>query len=316
VAVSAEQLIALAKEAADLTNVADYVTDATWLSWINAAATELHRLVTNKFKATYFRSFDFTFAAGTSQLTLPPDFWRFKGLDIDPDTSRRREVRPYNFQERNQLRPNDVRNWDPLLFATDRFYNVIGSSFLKLQPQEQAAGAYRLYYTPKVKPLTFMRTIARNVGADEIIEFLPTFPDSMGFTHGRFSWVDVGNMITISGATNAANNGTYTILTITGTQFVKYTYPTIEERTPIPEFFPAPAVATVTSMLDAELEPFAEYVWLTAAIKSLRKEESFAQAKELADQRNLIRDDLTEALETDQGGPQTIVDTDDGGADL
>lgn len=311
--VSAEQLVALAKEAADLTNVADYVTDATWLSWINAAAAELHRLVTNKFKATYFRTYDFTFAAGTSQLTLPPDFWRFKGLDIDPDTVRRREVRPYNFQDRNKLRQNDVRNFDPRLFATDRFYNVVGSSFLKIQPQEQAAGIYRLYYVPKVKPLAFVRTIARNAPSDEILEFLPTFPDSMGFSHGKFTWADVGNIITVTNATNAANNGTYTILTITGTQFVKYSYPATEERTPVPEFFPAPMVGTVTSCLDAELEPFAEYVWLTAAIKSLRKEESFAQAKELADQRDLIRADLTEALETDQGGPATIVDTDEWG---
>lgn len=313
---STEQLLALAKEAADLSNVTDYVTDATWLSWLNAANTELHRFVTNKFKATFFRTFDFTLAAGTSQVTLPTNFWRLKGLDIDPDTVRRRSVRPFNFQERNQIRTAGTRDFSPLLYAPTRFYNVVGSSLLRIQPQEQAAGTYRLYYVPKPKPLAYVRTIPRNVGSDEIIEFLPTFPDSMGFTFGAFTWADVGNVITITNATNSVNNGTYTVLTITPTQFVTYQVPAIEIRTPVPEFFPAPTVATVTTMIDAELEPFSEYIWLTAAIKSLVKEESYQQAKMLADQRNLIRDDLTEALETDQGGPQSIVDTDDWGVDV
>lgn len=298
-------LLALAKEAADLTNVTDYVTDPTWTSWINLGIRELHRLVTNKFKPTFFRQYDFTLAAGQSQITLPSNFWRLKGLDIDPDTPRRRTVRPYNFQDRNALRQNDIRNFDPLLFTADRFYNVIGSSLLKIQAQEQAAGNYRLYYTPAPRMLGTPVTLPVVAGSDKV-------DGSDNWTFANLAWLIAmaGDVLVVAGASNGANNATRNILSITSPTQIK------TDGVSVIETFGAAVTATLSpGSIDAELEPYVEYIYLTAAIKSLAKEESFAQVRALTDQRNLIRDDLTEALETDQGGPQTIVDTDDWGID-
>jgi len=309
VATTTEQLLASATEGADLTNVADYVTDPTWLGWLNDGVKELHRFVTNKFKATFFRQYDFTLAAGQSQVTLPSNFWRLKGLDINAGTPRRRAVLPFNFGERNRIRTDYLRDFGPITFDPDRFYNVIGSSLLKIQPEETAAGAYRLYYVPKPKPLAFVRTIVRDVGNDNVNAFAPSVR-GMSFTNGLFGLDDIGNIVTIAGSgAPATNNGPYVITADDGPTFVN----TDRDLTAVTEFFGVGVTATVTYTLDAELEPYSEYVWLCAAIKSLVKEESFQQAKFLADQRNLIRDDLTEALETDQGGPKTIIDTDDDG---
>jgi len=310
VSTTTEQLLALAKEAADLTNVADYVTDPTWISWLNSGVSELHRFVTNKFKATFYREYNFTLTAGQSQVTLPSNFWRLKGLDVDPDTPLRRTVRPYNFQDRNLIRQNQIRDFDPLLYAPNRFYNVIGSSLLRIQPQEAAAGNYRLYYVPKPKVLAAVRDIAVVTPATDSIAVVAGIPE-WGFQNFNLDTVnDLGGILTVSGATNPVNNGSRTltaIIAVNGAQ---------TDGAATNEIFPNGTTATVARCLDSELEPYAEYVWLTAAIKSLIKEESYQQAKALAEQRNLIREDLTEALETDQGGPQTIVDTDDWGTDL
>lgn len=297
--VTTEQLIALAQEGADLTNVVDYVTNATWVSWLNAGVKELHRFVTNKFKATYYRTYDFTLT-GQAPIALPANFWRLKALTIDPDTQRRRAVMPFNFAERDRYRNDYLRDFGPVVFAPDRFYNVVGSSLLQLQPQETAAGNYRLYYTPKPKLLALARAITV-LNTDAVVAATRTWT----FANGDFTAYEAGNTFAIDGTDNG-NDGTYTIESRTSpTTVVTVESPAADET------FDGTETLTLSTCLDAELEPYDEYPWLAAAIKSLVKEESFAQAKMLADQRNLIREDLTEALETDAGGPKTIIDTDD-----
>lgn len=302
-----DQLLALAKEAADLTNVIDYVTDPTWVSWLNAANVELHRFVTNKFKATFYRTYDFTLTAGQSQIALPANFWRLKGLDVDPDTVRRRTVRPYNFAERNQIRQDQLRDFNPLIYAPNRWYNVIGSSLLKIQAQEQAAGNYRLYYVPKPKTLASVRTFTV-LNTDSVqAAFEPGLALWSFANFGLNALTSVGDFFTISGCANVDNDGSRFI-----TEVEVVPSGGVTDTTGITnETFDGTQVATYTTCMDPELEPYAEYVWLTAARKSLMKEESYQQAKVLADQIALIRADLTESLETDQGGPATIIDTDD-----
>lgn len=304
--VTTEQLIAAAKEGADLTNVTDYVTDAQWVSWLNDGSRELHRFVTNKFRATYYRTYDFTIAAGDSQVTLPSNFWRLRGLDLDAGTIQRRSVLPFNFAERNSHQRDYLRMFGPTLFAADRYYNVLGSRLLQIQPEEHAAGSYRLYYVPKPKTLALVFTIPRDPGDDEILatggpdgEPLYTFDQFSGFTEEN-----IGDLLTVAGAFETPNDGTRTILGAPSGSAV-FTDGSAVSETP-----GGGVVFTLSRCLDPELEPYQEYVWLTASIKSLIKEESFAQARELKEQRNLIRADLTESVEQDQGGPQTIIDTD------
>lgn len=301
--VTTEQLIADAKEAADLTNVADYVTAAQWIRWLNDGAKELHRFVTNKFRATYYRTFDFTIAEGASQVTLPANFWRLRGLDVDADTIRRRAVLPFNFAERNQHQSDYLRMFGPTVFCADRYYNVLGSRLLQIQPQEHAAGSYRLYYVPTPKVLSAVRTIGPDPLANDNVVVTAGIPTWHLLNFGLTS-VDVGNQLTVSGALAAVNNGSRLI-----TSVISATDATTDGTATNETFDPA-VVFTFATCLDAELEPYSEYVWLCAALKSLVKEESYAQARELKEQRNLIRADLTESLEQDQGGPQTIVDTD------
>ena len=308
-AVTAEQLIERAKEAADLTNVEDFVTDATWLQWCNDGVRELHRYVTNKFKATYYRTFDFTLAEGEFQQTLPSNFWRLKGLDIDAATVRRREVRPFNFADRHKYQRDPARqSFAP--YCNDRVYNLVGSSLLQVQAQEHAAGDYRLYYVPKPKELEAVRTIVRAAPSDQVLLDVDGVPSwlfanfDLTPTSGPVISPDIGKLLTITGAAEDENNGSR-LLTAVASAVAASSGGDI-----VAEVFGGGVVATLATVLDDELDNYSEYVWLTAAIKALTKEESFAQARELKEQRNLIRVDLSESLETDQGGPATIIDTD------
>lgn len=291
-----EQLIEQAKEQADLVDV-DYISDEKWLEWIVFGQRELHRYVTNQFKATYYRTYDFTLS-GESQLLLPSNFWRLKGLDLDPDTVRRREVRPFNFQERNRFR-GDTGYHDN--YCADRRYNLVGSRRLQIQPQDKADGTYRLYYTPTPKPLALVRTIVRDNPNDSVAASGPTYV----FTNFGLTDENVGDLLTIDGAADDDNDGARAIASVTNATTA------VTDGAAVNETFGVGVVATLATCLDAELEPYSEYVTLTAAIKALTKEESFAQANALVAQRNLIRADILEAVETDQGGPATIVDTDD-----
>jgi hypothetical protein len=308
--VTTEQLIAAAQEAADLTNVEDYVTNETWIAWLNDGARELHRKVCKRFKATYFRTWDFTIAEGASSFVLPSNFSSLLGLDIDPDTIHRRAVLPFNFAERNHYKATVLTMFGPeTIFDHDRYYNVVGSSQLRLQPQERAAGTYRLYYVPKPKVLAAVRTITRDTPTDQVnssaegfaewtfSNFLLSYPVAL---QPKQAIVNVGDILTLTSA--GSNNGAREIVSVlsdtTAMTYGSYTAGTLGVG----------PVATLATCLDPELEPYSEYVWLTAAMKSLNKEESFAQIRMLSDQRALIDDDLTEVLETDQGGPATVID--------
>lgn len=309
------QLLAKAKEAADLTNVSDYVTDATWIGWINDYIDELHRLVTNKFRATYYRTEDFTVADGSSSIALPDRFWRLKGLDIDADTQRRRAVLPFNFPERNDYRRDYTHAFGPVPFCSDRFYNVASRSLLLLQPKEHASGAYRLYYTPRATPL------AEGIDRDFAIASGDTPPPSGSLDYGAwtlangaFTADDVGGTLTLDfDSPNGGFSGAYTVLAVLSGTTVRVT-PWFD-----PSSFsnPAAGTANVTSQpagtaneIDDELDPYSKYIWSGAAIESLNKEESFVQIRRLEKGMDVIRADLAESLETDQGGPATIVDTD------
>jgi hypothetical protein len=70
---------------------------------------------------------------------------------------------------------------------------------------------------------------------------------------------------------------------------------------------PTAMVADDTA-LDVELEPYWEYVSTKMAIMALSKEESWDAVNVLKGQLKTMRDDMAEAVETDEGAPFTIID--------
>ncbi len=108
------------------------VATSEWTTYINEAYAELWDLVVAACGDHFVSSADFTVtSAGT--ITLPADCYKIVGVDADPGTDNERPVRQFDWASRN--RQSGVR------------YRVMGS-LIYLEPSRDAAGSYRLWYTP------------------------------------------------------------------------------------------------------------------------------------------------------------------------
>jgi hypothetical protein len=140
------ELVAGAKGLADQAEDPQNTTEA-WNAWVNQGVAELHRIVRTAFDDTFFTTVDFTLTSPTYQYTLPADFLSIRGLDWMPDTTNRSSVRRFNFNERNTTGGGSLA---PLMYpgqgAAGRMYRVVSRTKLIIEPQEVAAGPYRLYY--------------------------------------------------------------------------------------------------------------------------------------------------------------------------
>ena len=137
----------------------DAISDTQFNTWINEGARELHLLVSTA-EDTFFSTVDFTISSGNTY-SIPTNFMRIKGLDIDPDTSSARNVSRYNFGERNSKSSDGNRQ--------DRFYRVMGRT-LYIEPSDNALGDYRLYYVPA--PTTLTASVDLDVALEPYHEYI------------------------------------------------------------------------------------------------------------------------------------------------
>jgi hypothetical protein len=149
-AIHLTEILTAAKENADKVDD-DHIGDPEWTRHTRNAIEELHQFVANAYKDTFFQTADFTLSGNSYYLDLTllsPKFRRCKGVDVDPDKSTRRALKPFNFQERAYFAGLLLPWWGAGLITWCNFlrYRVLGSK-LYIQPQESAAGSYRIYYS-------------------------------------------------------------------------------------------------------------------------------------------------------------------------
>lgn len=142
-----------AQELSDKVND-ESVSDDTWNIWVNQGVERLWEMVTAAFSDHYFKSVDFTLLGGATAnfydtTTIPAgDFRRVRLLEWQPDTSGRLKIRAYNFDQKDQQKGA----FTTLQWCNMRRYRLMGTKIL-VEPYEQAAGAYRLYYVPRATKL-------------------------------------------------------------------------------------------------------------------------------------------------------------------
>lgn len=142
-----------AQELADKVNDAS-VSTATWNIWVNQGIERLWALVASAFSDHFFKTFDFTLVGGVSGnildvTTIPAgDFRRVRLMEYYPDTASRRKLRAFNFDQKDER----TSSFASLLWCNVRRYRLMGMKIF-IEPYEQAAGPYRLYYVPAAKKL-------------------------------------------------------------------------------------------------------------------------------------------------------------------
>jgi hypothetical protein len=132
-----------------------FVTDAELIAWMNNSLSQLDMILVSKFNDYKLTAVATTAAAATGIISLPSDFLKFRGLDVqyspsDPDGYEK--VRPFEFTQRND-RPYPMMSgpagYGPYMMR----YRLQGSSIYIRPVAIAAQWPYRLWYTPDFVPL-------------------------------------------------------------------------------------------------------------------------------------------------------------------
>jgi hypothetical protein len=139
------QIRTQARQRADM-EISQFVTDSELTNYVNSSIAELYDILVSRFEDYYILDTPQTVANGASELTIPADFYKLKGLDYDVGGGQYETVRSFQFVERNET-------FDPGFGTLPRMrYRVLGS-VIKLTPPEFAPGNYRIWYIPRFTPL-------------------------------------------------------------------------------------------------------------------------------------------------------------------
>lgn len=141
------ELRLLAQQYSDMVN-SGFVTTAEWNSYLNLAYFELYDILIQKYGDDYFVTTPYSFTTdGTSQqYTLPTNFYKFLGLDLQLGSVQDSwvTIRPFMFGERNRY---SVPNFQSFYGVTNLRYRVFGNS-LFLTPIPAAGQTLRMWYIP------------------------------------------------------------------------------------------------------------------------------------------------------------------------
>lgn len=246
----AQTLVSQIREESDL-NASQVATDSDICTMLSDAGSDLRDIFTGADQHYDISTFDFSLTGGLGDtlgvnsidLALTPgDFQQGHSVDVNPGTAQ-----PYtlkyltNWLDRNKV-TSQASFFGPS--SSPKQYYFLGTKLIVL-PQQNAAGSYRLYYTPTWKPLALPGAVTVQNAS---IPLIPT--TTMGFNVGHqfsldtgpptFVATDVGNFITVSGATNPANNGSWTIASIASAILAGVS------GSPVSETFPGGATATLS----------------------------------------------------------------------
>lgn len=148
-------------------------------------------------------------------------------------------------------------------YGFERSFRLQGAA-LYIEPLIRCAGTYDHLYIPNVTPLVAPRSITMNFGDDT--------SDGAGHLHfdadTTFTVADIGSVLTLANTASSIDAINYTITAVTGPGDI-----TVTPSPPV-ALFTASTTATVTSVMDAELEQFAAFLQYDATDVALSREES------------------------------------------
>lgn len=124
-----------------------FITDSELNTYISSSYAELYDLLVASNEDYYVTALAFTISSGNTY-SLPSDFYKLRGVDYTSG-SRYITLKTYNFQERNKYQTS-VR---ASTASTERRYHLTQNT-LYIQPSDNAAGTYQLWYVPKPSALS------------------------------------------------------------------------------------------------------------------------------------------------------------------
>jgi hypothetical protein len=132
------------RDRADMKN-SNFVEDSELNQYINSSYQELYDILISSFEDYYtLPPVSFTVASGVNYYSLPSDFYKLRGVDALLDGSNYYTMQPFDFSNRNNFNQNSS-----VLNAANyqKQYRIVGNR-LYLNPDDDAAGDYRIWYIP------------------------------------------------------------------------------------------------------------------------------------------------------------------------
>ena len=236
-------------------------SDAQIVTLFNDGASELYDWMVGQFETWFLTFVDFSLSGGVGQNTFA----------MPMDKLLKDNTREKNPASNNPINVPRLSSWSDRNSFPGIGYGGIGGqggcgiryypagSNLMIFPPNSAAGNFRLWYTPKYIPIV-----------------LPTAPTgtltafgaagSMTFTGGAFTSANIGDVLTIAGATTPANNGTYTILGLVDVNNIN-----TSNLSSVSEVAGAATVidqpAGTTNIFNTAMEPWVLYPEIHAAVQ-------------------------------------------------
>lgn len=165
------ELRTLAKQYADMEN-SNFISESEWNAYLNLAYFELYDILIQKFGDDYYVANPYSFATdgSTQRYSLPSDFYKMLGLDLQLGASSDSwvTIRPFMFIDRNRYA---VPNFQSFYGVTNLRYRL-SSGKLFLTPTPAANQILRLWYIPRLNELTSDSSTVDGVSGWQ--DYLPT----------------------------------------------------------------------------------------------------------------------------------------------
>jgi hypothetical protein len=284
-------------------------TDDEIAGYLSDAGSELYDIFTDENQYYDISTFDFTLSGGVGDANginswdlsgTPGDFQQGHSLELNPDTPNPITVDYLS----NWLNRND--NVGGVIFAGNvlsRQYTFSGS-LLKVFPPVNAAGKYRLYYTPTWTALMLPQPPPGPTPVLTAFEF-GAGGGLVDFTGTTFTEANVGDTMISTGDANSANNFTATIIAVSSATVVQVDTPLATEGSPSASITLQPQ--GTRSDLPAQMNPWALYLKVHASITIRTKRDQNVDALEakLAALKQRIATTLTNRKEEPSQPPLT-----------
>ena len=131
------------RQRSDMEQKEGFISDSELNQYISDSYAELYDLLVSRFEDYYVADpLEFSISSG-STYALPSDFYKILGLDRALSGTEYYTVRPFVFEDRNRRRIADrLRGVYPQVR-----YRIVGDN-IRISPEDQATGDYRLWYVP------------------------------------------------------------------------------------------------------------------------------------------------------------------------
>lgn len=120
-----------------------FVTDAEFNKYINLSIAELYDMLCEKDADYNISSSTIALVSGSDAYSLPADFYRLRGVDLNIDANNKITLKKFEFQDRNRF-----NSYPSLAVNFDIRYRLRGSQIL-FSPSENISGqSVTLWYIP------------------------------------------------------------------------------------------------------------------------------------------------------------------------